>query len=109
MKPDEQTIIHNPKIPQHLTIPPQLLCQESPLLRTKLQHPITIDPVQILLHCARILLQFRSWYDTPDRAPFEIIRFVNVFVRWEQIVHDHEMDLSSPGKLYPMKSIKPAQ
>lgn len=106
MYPDEQAVIHHVHLFQPLGIPPQLLGEQGPLLGPDLERLVPVDPVEILHDGARIRGGLVLGVLPPDRRPLEVVRLVDIPMRREQIVHNHEMDLAPSRQLHPMQPVK---
>jgi len=109
MNPNQQTIIHHIHRLQKLGIPPQLLRQQRLLLRPQLKHIPAVDPIQILKHRSGVLHRFFLWVLPTHSAALQIVRLMHILMRWEEVVHDHEMDFPSMRELHPMQAIEPAE
>ena len=105
--PDEETIIHDVHLFQKLRISFKLFRQECPLLWPQLQSFASVDPVEVLecdlvLFFGSLLLRVES----PNRAALKVVCLVNVFVRWEKVVHDDEVDFPPSRQFHAMKTIE---
>ena len=94
MHTDEETVIHNIHFFQEFGIPFELFRQERPLLWPQLQSFASVDPVEVL-KCDLVLFfgSFVLRVESPNSTALEVVCLVDVFVRWEQVVHDDEVDL----------------
>ena len=109
MDAHKQTIIHHIRLLQEFRIPSELLSQQRPLLWAQLQHIPAIDPIQVLQDRPRVPRSLLLRVLPPHRASLQIIRLVDIPMGWEQIIHDHEMDLPSPGQLHAVQPIEARQ
>lgn len=54
MESDQQTVIHDAHFLQELRVGPQLLLEKRPLLRSEIERPPTVDPVEVLQDGSRV-------------------------------------------------------
>ena len=80
--------------------------EKLPLVRSTLQLSVAPHPVQILEGGSRVLLQVRFAQVTADGGTLQIKRLVDIAVRWEEVVHDNEMDLPPICHFDPVKTIE---
>lgn len=109
MYADQQTIIHHVDLLQQLSVPPNLLRQQGSFLRAQFQGPAAMYPIQILQHCSRVYRSPLFWVLSSDRTSLEVVRLVNITVRWEEVVHDDEVYLPAVGHLDTMETVEPRQ
>jgi hypothetical protein len=91
---------------EELGVAAELLCEEGALFRTELELLATIDPVEVLEHRPRILTCTLLRIYSTDGATLEVVRFMNIFMGREEVVHDHEMDLATMWKFDAMQTIE---
>ena len=103
---NEQRVIHHSKLLQHFSVTSKLLRQERMFLWIELEH---LDRVEILQDCTQILssLLFRAL--ATDSGTLEIVRLVDIFVRREEVVHDHEVDLEAVRELNAIQTVEARQ
>ena len=106
MDPNEQRVIHHAQLLQQLRIPPELLCEQSAFLRAQLERLAAVDPVEVLQYRTRVLRRTLLRVLTADGRALEIVRLVDVLVRGEEVVHDHEVDFASVGKLDAVEAVE---
>lgn len=94
---DKQAIIHNIHPLQKFGVAFELFRQEGTFLWAELYDFVTIDPIQIFEDSSGILSRLCFGVFSSDRAPLEIVRFVNITMWWEKIVHDDKMDFVPMG------------
>ena len=58
MYADQKAVIHDIDRFQPFRVPPELLSQESPLLRTQFQYPVPVEPIQIFHDGSWVLRKF---------------------------------------------------
>ena len=109
MYTDEQTVIHHTDRLEELRVTTELLRQERTLLRAQLEHLVAVDPVEVFEDRTGVLFRLFFRVHSPDGTPLEIVRLVNVLVGREEVVHDDKVNLSAPGKLDTMQTIKARQ
>lgn len=102
----EQTVIHDVEAIQKGDVALQLSLEERKLLRAELDLPVAVNPVEILENGALLLLGLLLGVLAPDGGAFEIIRLVDVSMRWEQVVHDDEVNLASVRELDAMQTVE---
>jgi hypothetical protein len=103
---NKKTVVHNIDFVQKLGVSPQLLRQKCSLLRSKLQHLASIYPIEIFEHSPWVLDGFILRVFTPHSATLQVVSFVDIPVRREQVVHDNEVNLASPREFYTMKPVE---
>ena len=104
---DEETVIHDVHFFQELRVSFELFRQECPLLRPQLQSFASVDPVEVL-ECDLILF-FGSLIlrvESSNCTTLKVVCLVNVFVRWEKVVHNDEVDLPPSRQFHAMKAIE---
>lgn len=109
MYPNQQRVIHHVLPLQELHVPPQLLGQQRSLLWTKLERPPPINPILVLQNSSRVLLRLLFWVFPSESTSFQVVRLVYISMGREEVVHDHEMDLPSSGKLDSVQTIEPGE
>lgn len=94
MYPNEKTVIHDVYFFQELCVSFELLGQKCPFLRPQLQSFSPVDPVEVLQGDLVLFLDSHFlWVESTNSTPLEIVCFVDVFMRWEKVVHDDKVDL----------------
>jgi len=73
-------------------------------LGSKLQLAISVDPVQILLGCAWIVVEFLVTDGSAQGRSFQVVGLVDISVGWEDVAHDHKVNLASMGQLDTVQS-----
>lgn len=109
MYADQQTIIHHVDLLQQLSVPPNLLRQQGSFLRAQFESPAAMYPIQVLQHCSGVDRSPLLWVLSSDRTSLEVVRLVDITMRWEEVVHDDEVDLPAVGHLDTMKTVEPRQ
>lgn len=105
----EETIVHDIQLLQQLRVAPDLLRKESALLRPELERFAAVDPVQVLQRGTRVLLCLLLRVLPANSRAFEVERLVNIAMRREEVVHDHEVDLTAPRQLHTVQAVEAAQ
>lgn len=109
MDANEQTVVHDTERLEKFGVPPQLLRQKRTLFRTKLERLATVDPVEVLERRAWVLACTLFRELPPNSRALQVVCLVDVPMRREEVVHDHEVDLLPAGKLDAVQSVKPAE
>jgi len=107
MHTDEQAVIHDVHLFQKLRIPFELFRQECPFLWPQLQSFSSVDPVEVFER--HLVLFFCSLFlrvESTNCAALEVVRFMDVLVGREKVVHYDEMNLSPSWQLHAMKAIE---
>lgn len=106
---DQQTVIHNVESCQEFRIPLELLYKEVSPLGSQFQLAVPVDPVEILLRCAGVAVQFLVADGTAQRGALQIVCLVDIPVGWEDVAHDDKVNLLSMRELDTMQTKEAAQ
>jgi hypothetical protein len=75
---DQQTVVHHTDAAQELCVASYLFRQQCSLFWAELEQLAPINPIEILEHCSRICSSLFFGILPPNRAPFEIVGFMDV-------------------------------
>lgn len=109
MYADQQAIIHHVDLLQQLNVSSDLLRQQSSLLRSQFKSPPAVDPVQVLQYRSRVRGSPFLWVLPSDGTSFKVVGLVDIAMRWEEVVHDDEVDLLPVRHLDAMQAVEPGQ
>lgn len=106
---NQQTVIHNVESRQQLHISLHLLHKLVSFLGSNLQLAIPVDPIEILLRCAWVVVQFFIADRTAQGRALQVKGFVDISVRREDIAHDNKVNLLSMRQLDSMEAKEATQ
>lgn len=109
MDADEETVIHDTDLLEELRVSPELLRQQRTLLGAKLKRLAAMDPVDILQRRSWVLARTIFGILPSNRRALQVVRFVNIAMGWEEVVHDDEVDLAPVRELDTVQAVESAE
>lgn len=103
---NQKRVVHDLESLQQLNILLELLEEKLLLLNPELEMSLSAEPVEVLQGCSRIRLQIFLLEVSANSRAFEVEGLVNVSVRGEDVVHDHEVNLLAVGHLDTVKPVE---
>jgi hypothetical protein len=104
---DQQRIVHYSDVTQEIAIPSKLFPKQGSLFWPKLEHPASVEPVEVLQRGLGVDLGFFFRVFSAHRRPLKIVGLVDIAMWREQIVHDDKVNLATAWQLDPMQAVEP--